>query len=41
MSAMESLTHAKAIFALASELMPSSVSGSPRINWTAEDEEDA
>ena len=40
MAAMESLTHAKGIFALASELMPSSVSGSSKIDWATEDEDD-
>jgi len=40
MGAMESLTHAKAIFALASELMPSSASGSTKIDWTAGDDDD-
>lgn len=40
MAAMESLTHAKAIFALASELMPSSASGSAKIDWTTGDDED-
>lgn len=40
MSTMESLTHAKAIFSLASELMPSSMSGSTRIDWATGDEED-
>ena len=40
MAAMESLTHAKGIFALASELMPSSVSGSSKIDWATEDTAD-
>ena len=40
MGAMESLTHVKAIFALASELMPSSASGSTKIDWTAGDDDD-
>ena len=40
MGVMESLTHAKAIFALASELMPSSASGSTKIDWTAGDDDD-
>ena len=40
MAAMESLTHAKGIFALATELMPSSVSGSSKIDWATEDEDD-
>ena len=41
MSSMESLTHAKTIFALASELMPADNPGSAKIDWTAEDEDDA
>ena len=40
MGAMESLTHVKAIFALAADLMPSSATSSTRINWTAGDDDD-
>ena len=39
MSAMESLTHAKTIFSLASELMPSSACSSSRVDWTTDEEE--
>lgn len=39
MSAMESLTHAKTIFSLASELMPSIACSSSRVDWTTDEEE--